>query len=139
MKLVQMELTRSQIRTHTRPHPPLVRALARTLTLAAARLEVVWRSALWRSWVRRSWVRRSWVGRSWVGRSWVGRSWVCRAGSKRKELSVRETAALGDRRFVSVIQFERQRFLIASSPSSVTLLAQLSDESPSSEVTGENH
>ncbi len=129
MKLVQMELTRSQIRTHTRPHPPLVRALARTLTLAAARLEVVWRSALWRSLVRRS----------WVGRSWVGRSWVCRAGSKRKALSVRETAALGDRRFVSVIQFERQRFLIASSPSSVTLLAQLSDESPSSEVTGENH
>ena len=129
MKLVQMELTRSQIRTHTRPHPPLVRALARTLTLATARLEVVWRSALWRSWVRRSWVRRS----------WVGRSWVCRAGSKRKELSVRETAALGDRRFVCVIQFERQRFLIASSPSSVTLLAQLSDESPSSEVTGENH
>jgi len=119
MKLVQMELTRSQIRTHTRPHPPLVRALARTLTLAAARLEVVWRSALWRSWVRRS--------------------WVCRAGSKRKELSVRETAALGDRRFVCVIQFERQRFLIASSTSSVTLLAQLSDESPSSEVTGENH
>src|SRR5260370_37154 len=42
MKLVQMELTRSQIRTHTRPHPPLVRALARTLTLAAARLEVRW-------------------------------------------------------------------------------------------------
>ena len=124
MKLVQMELTRSQIRTHTRPHPPLVRALARTLTLAAARLEVVWRSALWRSLVRRS---------------WVGRSWVCRAGSKRKALSVRETAALGDRRFISVIQFERQRFLIASSPSAVTLLAQLSDESPSSEVTGENH
>ena len=119
MKLVQMELTRSQIRTHTRPHPPLVRALGRTLTLAAARLKVAWRSALWRSLVRRS--------------------WVCRAGSKRKELSVRETAALGDRRFVSVIQFERQRFLIASSPSSVTLLAQLSDESPSSEVTGENH
>jgi len=66
-------------------------------------------------------------------------SWVCRAGSKRKALSVRETAALGDRRFVSVIQFERQRFLIASSPSSVTLLAQLPAESPSSEVTGERH
>ena len=124
MKLVQMELTRSQIRTHTRPHPPLVRALARTLTLAAARLKVAWRSALWRSLVRRS---------------WVGRSWVGRAGSKRKELSVRETAALGDRRFVCVIQFERQRFLIASSPSSVTLLAQLPDESPGSEVTGEKH
>jgi len=114
MKLVQMELTRSQIRARTRPGPALVDALARTLALAAARLKVTWRSARWRS-------------------------WVCRARSKRKALSVRETAALGDRRFVCVIQFERQRFLIASSPSAVTLLAQLSDESPSSEVTGENH
>ena len=51
--------------------------------------------------------------------------------SKRKTLSVRETAALGDRRFVSVIQFERQRFLIGSSPSAITLLAQLPDVSPS--------
>jgi flagellar biogenesis protein FliO len=48
-----------------------------------------------------------------------------RARGQRKTLLVRETAALGDRRFVSVIQFERQRFLIASSPSSVTLLARL--------------
>jgi flagellar biogenesis protein FliO len=61
------------------------------------------------------------------------RSVVCRAGSKRKTLAVRETAALGDRRFVSVIQFERQRFLIGSSPSSVTLLSQLPDESSSGE------
>ena len=114
MKLVQMELTRSPIRTRTRPGPALVDALARTITLAAARLKVAWRSARWRS-------------------------WVCRAGSKRKALSVRETAALGDRRFVCVIQFERQRFLIASSPSSVTLLAQLPDDSPGSEVTGEKH
>jgi len=29
---------------------------------------------------------------------------------------VRESAALGDRRFISIIQFERQRFLIGSSP-----------------------
>ncbi len=113
MKLVQMELTRSQIRTPTRPHPPLVRGYARILTLVA-RLKVAWCSAHWRSWVRA-------------------------ARSKPKALSVRETAALGDRRFVCVIQFERQRFLIASSPSSVTLLAQLPDDSPGSEVTGEKH
>jgi flagellar biogenesis protein FliO len=55
------------------------------------------------------------------------------AGRKRKALSVRESAALGDRRFVSVIQFERQRFLIGSSPSSVTLLAQLPDQPASGE------
>ncbi len=81
----------------------------RFFTIAADRLKVVWRSV------------------------------VCRAGIKRqrKALSVRETAALGDRRFVSVIQFERQRFLIGSSPSSVTLLSQLPDESATGEVTGE--
>jgi|SRR5271165_2387686 len=46
----------------------------------------------------------------------------------RKALAVCETTALGDRRFVCVIRFEHQRFLIGSSPSSVTLLAQLPDE-----------
>jgi len=64
---------------------------------------------------------------------------VGRARRKRKTLAVCETAALGDRRFVSVIQFERQRFLIGSSPSSVSLLAQLPDESPSGEATGEEN
>jgi flagellar biogenesis protein FliO len=52
-------------------------------------------------------------------------------GSKPKVLFVRESAALGDRRFISVIQFERSRFLIGSSPASVTLLAQLPDASAS--------
>jgi len=53
---------------------------------------------------------------------------IWRARKKRKELSVRETASLGERRFVAVVQFERQRFLIGASPSSVTLLTQLSDD-----------
>jgi flagellar biogenesis protein FliO len=52
---------------------------------------------------------------------------TAKAGRKRKTLRVRETAALGDRRFVSVLQFEGQRFLIGSSPTSVTLLAHLTD------------
>jgi Flagellar biosynthesis protein, FliO len=62
-------------------------------------------------------------------------SGICHLGIRRqrKTLAVRETAALGDRRFVSVIQFERRRFLIGSSPSSVTLLAQLPDESVAEE------
>jgi flagellar biogenesis protein FliO len=51
-----------------------------------------------------------------------------RIASPCKKLAVRETASLGDRRFVSVIQFERQRFLIACSPTAVTLLAHLPDE-----------
>jgi hypothetical protein len=64
------------------------------------------------------------------------KSVVCRGRGQSKMLSVRETAALGDRRFVSVIQFERQRFLIGSSPSSVALLAQLPDESNGSKESG---
>jgi len=115
----EMEIMQRQIRAGTPSNSPLAGALAqtfartfeRTSMLAAARLRVLWRSVIWTSLVRR-------------------------AGSKHKTLSVRETAALGDRRFVSVIQFERQRFLIGSSPSSITLLSKLPDESASGEVTG---
>jgi hypothetical protein len=116
MEVAQVEIAQTQIRTGAPPNSPLDRALARTFTrtsrLAAARLKVFWRSVIWRS-------------------------LVCRVGGKRKTLSVRETAALGDRRFVSVIQFECQRFLIGCSPTSVTLLSRLSDESASSEPGGE--
>jgi len=119
MEQGEKEITRTQIRAGTPSNSPLAGALAqtfaqtfeRTSMLAAARLRVLWRSVIWTPLVRR-------------------------AGSKRKTLSVRETAVLGDRRFVSVIQFERQRFLIGSSPSSITLLSQLPDESSSGEATG---
>jgi flagellar biogenesis protein FliO len=104
-----MEMTQPQNPTLTQPNSPPVRALERASTLAAARLRVLWRTVTFR------------------------------ASSKGKTLRVRETAALGDRRFVSVIQFERQRFLIASSPSSVTLLSQLPDESAASETAGEEN
>lgn len=60
----------------------------------------------------------------------IKRSWgdfVASARRSPKLLLVTESSALGDRRFVAVVQFERQRFLIGSSPSSVTLLARLSD------------
>ena len=119
MELAEMEITPIQIRTAPAASPvggalarTFSRTFARTSLLAAARLRVLWRSVIWRSLVRR-------------------------AGRKRKTLSIRETAALGDHRFVSVIQFEHQRFLIGSSPSSITLLSQLPDESASGEATGE--
>jgi flagellar biogenesis protein FliO len=53
-----------------------------------------------------------------------------RSRSRPKALSVCETAALGERRFVAVVQFERLRFLVGASPASVTLLAQLPDAPP---------
>ena len=56
----------------------------------------------------------------------IRRMW--RSQKTRRTLLVRETAALGERRFVAVIECERQRFLIGASPGSVTLLARLADE-----------
>ena|ERR1700691_1765835 len=56
------------------------------------------------------------------------RALVSRARRRPKSLVLVESSALGDRRFVTVVQFEQQRFLIGSSPSSVTLLARLPDE-----------
>ena len=47
-----------------------------------------------------------------------------------KSLFVSETAALGERRSVSVVQFERQRFLIGCGPTSIALLARLPDTDP---------
>lgn len=55
---------------------------------------------------------------------------VKRARPSRKLLSISETTAIGDRRFVTVVQFEQQRFLVGSSPSSVTLLTRLPDSQP---------
>jgi len=63
------------------------------------------------------------------------------AGRVRREpnsLLISKTASLGDRRFVAVVQFERRRFLIGSSPSSVTLLAQLPDAAAPAEDTAAN-
>ena len=78
----------------------------RLVTVAAGHLKVLWRS-----------VRT-------------------RTASKPKALSVRETAALGDRRFISVVQFGRQRFLVGSSPAAITLLSQLPDDAASEAAGG---
>jgi hypothetical protein len=58
----------------------------------------------------------------------VWRPFIGRVRSQRKKLTVCDTTSLGDRRFVSILQVERQRFLIGYSPSTVTLLARLPDE-----------
>jgi hypothetical protein len=105
------------------------------LALAAARLRSFRRSLLWKSLISRSSgsgssISRSSISGSSIWKSLIRKSWAFRIRVRRprKQLSIRETAALGDRRFVSVIQFERRRFLIGSSPSSITLLSRLPDE-----------
>jgi flagellar biogenesis protein FliO len=44
-----------------------------------------------------------------------------------RQLRLRESLALGERRFVAVVEFEQQRFLIGGTSSSVALLSQLPD------------
>jgi flagellar biogenesis protein FliO len=56
----------------------------------------------------------------WLGA--LGRSW--RAHPSR-QLRLRETLALGERRFIAVVEFERQKFLIAGTGSSVAMLTSL--------------
>lgn len=59
--------------------------------------------------------------------AWTGFGSLWRARRSHRSLQVKESAGLGERRFVAVVQFERQRFLVGGGPGSVTLLAQLAD------------
>jgi hypothetical protein len=69
------------------------------------------------------WVFRS-GGRSWRERWWAALflGWTARPP---RRLRLCETLALGDRQFLSVVEFEEERFLIGRSSSSVVLVAQL--------------
>jgi flagellar biogenesis protein FliO len=44
-----------------------------------------------------------------------------------KSLRLCESLPLGERRFVAVVEFERARFLVGGTPSSVVLLSRLED------------
>jgi flagellar biogenesis protein FliO len=46
-----------------------------------------------------------------------------------KCLRLCESLALGDRRFVAVVEFEKERFLLGGTPSSLVLLSRLGDSS----------
>jgi flagellar biogenesis protein FliO len=45
-----------------------------------------------------------------------------------RRLRLCETVALGEKRFVAVVQFERSRFLIGGAPNSVVLLTTLKED-----------
>jgi flagellar biogenesis protein FliO len=53
--------------------------------------------------------------------------WIRRAAKARKvrRLRVCESLSLGDRRFLAIIEFNRQEFLVGGSGNSLTLLARL--------------
>lgn len=67
--------------------------------------------------------------RAWVqALNRVGQ-WVRHTVSARKSrrLRVCETLSLGERRFVAVIEFDRQEFLVGGSGNSLSLLARLQE------------
>ncbi len=61
------------------------------------------------------------------------------AGSKNKTLSVEETLNLGDRRFISIIRADGERFLLALSPQSIHLLARLESQDEGSDTPAHPH
>jgi flagellar biogenesis protein FliO len=60
-----------------------------------------------------------------------------RTGSKSRRLRVCESVSLGEKRFVAVVQFETQQFLIGGGPASVNLLARLGESADFAEVLTE--
>ena len=50
-----------------------------------------------------------------------------------RQLYLRETLALGERRFIAVVEFERQKFLIAGTGSSVAMLTALPSQGSANE------
>jgi len=65
--------------------------------------------------------------------------WWRQAGarSRHRRLRLCETLSLGEKRFVAVVQFETQRFLIGGGASSVNLLARLGETGDFPEVLTE--
>jgi hypothetical protein len=74
-------------------------------------------------------------------RRWAGK--ILRAsGRPARRLRVSETVALGERRFVAVVEFEQARFLVGGTSASLVLLARLNNTNenlinPAPESAGE--
>jgi flagellar biogenesis protein FliO len=64
--------------------------------------------------------RPSLLSRTWA---WIQSQSKMRSPSKRMHLI--ETLSLGDKRFIAVIEVDKLQFLIASSPTAITLLATI--------------
>ena len=60
--------------------------------------------------------------RVFVTRNWLGHR------RRPKELRLCESLSLGERRFVGVIQYRQQRFLVGATNSNIAMLAQLPHE-----------
>ena len=70
-----------------------------------------------------------------LGAAWLFKNWqrVCRQQGRGAKLNVLEMKSLGNRQALYVVAYERQRMLVASSTSGVTLVSHL-PEAESDEV-----
>ncbi len=50
------------------------------------------------------------------------------AGQRQRRLRLRETLPLGEKRFLAVVQFEHEQFLVGGTGQSLSLLARLGSE-----------
>ena len=78
--------------------------------------------------------RRFWrSSRAW--RKWIPASaW----GARPKKLSLCETLSLGEKRFVAVVRFEKQQFLVGGTGQSIALLAELPSDSTQHDSGGDD-
>jgi flagellar biogenesis protein FliO len=67
------------------------------------------------------------IGRNYPVKLWRWLNTLAGAWGSRpvRQLRLQETLALGERRFLAVVEFERQKFLIAGTGSSVAMLTAL--------------
>ena len=84
-------------------------------------------------------LRADYLAKMWQWLIALRRSW---GSHPSRQLRLRETLALGERRFLAVVEFERQKFLIAGTGNSVAMLTALPMEwsaknSPELEATPE--
>ena len=70
--------------------------------------------------------------------NWISSLWR-QAGTLKKgrRLRLSESLSLGEKRFVAVVEFETQKFLIGGGAQSVNLLARLGEETDFAEVLTE--
>ena len=67
-------------------------------------------------------MKRDYLAKIWRWLTALGRS------DPSRQLRLQETLALGERRFLAVVEFERQKFLIAGTGNSVAMLTPLPTE-----------
>jgi flagellar biogenesis protein FliO len=58
---------------------------------------------------------------------------------RERRLRLRETLSLGERRFLAVVEFQQQEFLVGGTGSSIALLTRLSPEPASPAIRGDDH